>query len=80
MVSEGIAIQRHLNQNQNSKRDAHYLSKIYAHLVKTGGINRALRFFFENANCGALDLKDDVLERLNLKHPTTASSNLITCY
>ena len=72
LVSECIEIQRRLRKNNNNTRNAEYLSKTFSHFIKTGNINRALRLLSENPDCGVLDLTDDALEGLKLKHPTAS--------
>lgn len=45
----------------------------FAHPVMTEYINRGMRLLSKNANCDALDLVNDVLEKLSLRHPTASS-------
>ena len=71
-MRECIEIQSRLKKNNNNTRNAEYLSKTFSHFIKTGNINRALRLLSENLDCGVLDLTDDVLEGLKLKHPTAS--------
>ena len=68
LLSEYITIQ-HLLSNNDNNTDEKYISKTFAHFIKLGNINRALRLISENPDNGKLDLSEDVLQELKLKHP-----------
>ena len=62
LVNECNGIKRRLKQNNSNTRNGEYISKTFAHFIKTGNINRALRLLSENPDCGVLDLTYDVLK------------------
>ena len=68
-LSECIAIQKRLETRNSNNRKAKYISKTFAHFIKPGNINRALRLLSENPDNGVLHLIDDVKKQLDIKHP-----------
>ena len=64
-----LAIQTRLQTSTSTNRKPKHISKTFAHFIKTGNINRALRLLSENPDIGVLNLTDEIKQQLNIKHP-----------
>ena len=69
ILSECVGIQKRLETSNSKNRKPEYISKTFAHFIKTGNINRVLRLLFENPDNGVLNPIDEVKQQLNIKHP-----------
>ena len=60
LLCESVAIQKRLETSNSNNRKPEYISKTFAHYIKTGNIKRALRLYSENPDNGVLNLTDEI--------------------
>ena len=66
LLSECVVIQKRLETSNSNIRKFEYICKTFAHLIKTGSMNRALRLLFENPDNGVLNLTDEIKQQPNV--------------
>ena len=71
LLQEGRKIQQRLLVNSAS-RPATDNARIFAKLMFQGKVNTALKFISSDCDNGVLELSDDVMKDLGLKHPPPA--------
>ena len=74
LVNESKAIQERLPSN-NTPMNIENLSLKFKQLMQRGNVNRALRLLTNNMSNGVLPLSKEILQLLNLKHPSAQEAH-----